>query len=178
MLRTLFFSLSLLLSLAASAQLEFDAKLNVGSLVTGGINVAADFVINPHLSVSAGLGGSRTRFTINETEYRYGRLRLIPEVRYYVSPKFGADRFFAGAYGKMGPVTARLNGDVGDRRGFRGAIGVLLGYKIVKESGFVLEFNAGVGRANVWSKNDIFDASVTLFSGLDLRLGILAGYRF
>ena len=155
-----------------------DAKINLGSLFTGGINVSADYSLNERLSVAAGLAYSSTGFSINDGEYRYRTARLIPELRYYVAPMAGADRFFVGGYSKLGRVTAIRTNSGSRSSGGRGVLGILTGYKWATRAGVVVELNAGLGRAIVLSDDQVFDRAISFVSATDLRLGILVGYRF
>lgn len=179
MFRLLTILLFCLTAHCASAQLQVDTKINAGSLITGGINLSADFMISRNVSLAAGLAYSTTRFGLGRSSnFRYKSARFIPEFRYYVSPEFGADRFFVGAYGKMGRVTAEQIDPRETSSGTRAALGVLLGYKWVSDGGVVIEVNTGVGRASTFSNDEVFDQAISIVSAIDFRLGILAGYRF
>ena len=169
-----------LTTMVATAQTTVDAKVNVGSLLTGGANVAADFGLSDNISLSAGLAYSSLGFRIGDEDsgFRYRSTRFIPEFRYYLNPREGADRFFLGAYGKIGQVTANDTDSNEKETGTRGALGILLGHKWVAPSGVVVELNGGLGRATVFSDSPEFDAATTILTTLDLRLGILVGYRF
>lgn len=171
-------------SLTASAQI--DAKLNVGSALFGGLGVAADFGLSEKSSFSAGLGYANTKATVSfgtdESEYKYGRFRIIPEYRYYFNPREGADRFFVGAYGKLTFITASDNLETTeDYNATRGALGILVGNKWVSESGFLFELNLGLGRGAILgdSEEGTEESNVlNAVGGIDFRLGIIAGYRF
>ncbi|NJC25910.1 DUF3575 domain-containing protein [Neolewinella antarctica] len=178
MVRFLLLAFFCCLSTASFAQLRVDAKINVGSLVTGGINVSGDAMVDPNLSVAVGLAYATTKFSLNDEEFRRRGARLIPEVRYYVSPSLGADRFFVGAYGKVVLVRAEEIGADLLLSGTRGVLGVLMGYKWVSERGIVIETNAGLGRGTFFGARDLSSRAFGFASSFDLRLGILAGYRF
>jgi hypothetical protein len=168
-----------LLSLPVLAQI--DAKLNAGSALTGGINVAGDIVLGQHTSLSLGFGRAVTTVTINDNEYKLKRWRFIPEFRYYFNPDAGADNLFVGAYGRLVDVKGQntTNGD--DVDGIRAALGIMAGQKWVTRNGFVFEINAGIGRARLYGEEgngSAINTSLALASSIDLRLGLLVGYRF
>ena len=174
--------LSLALSLtgcaAAFAQLPIDAKINVGSLLTGGVNVAAEFNVSDNIGIAAGFAYSGLGISFNNDDFRYRSTRFIPEFRYYVSPDYGADRFYIGAYGKGGVVTARNRNSDLRETGARAVIGLLVGYKWILNNNMLIELNTGLGRGTIFSSDPIFDTSATFLTAVDLRLGLLAGYRF
>lgn len=175
-MRIFLFSCLMAFSLSASAQV--DAKLNVGSLIFGGIGVAGDFALSEKSSLSAGLGYASTKF--GSDVYRYSNFRIIPEYRYYLNPNLGADRFFVGGYGKITFLTGKEidNGGGEDISGTRGALGILFGNKWVSDGGFVFELNMGIGRGTIFGKDTEVEAALSLITALDFRLGIIAGYRF
>jgi len=180
-MRTLFIvAVMALFSLSSTTiQAQVDAKLNVGSAIFGGLGVAADFGLSESSSLSAGIGYASTKFG-SET-FRYRNLRFIPEYRYYLSPDRGADNFFVGAYGKLSLVTAKDEGDDSEFDATRGALGILFGNKWVTDSGFMFELNMGLGRATVFGGGDDeleFDRVFGAITAFDLRIGIIAGYRF
>lgn len=183
-MRTFLFT-CILAVLSISAHAQIDAKLNVGSAIFGGLGLAADFGLNENSSLSAGLGYARTNVSVffdsSDDEYRYDRFRIIPEYRYYVSPREGADRFFVGAYSKLTFITASSEKSANDYKATRGALGVLFGNKWVTDSGFLFELNMGVGRGVIFSdsaEGSEESAVLNALTALDFRLGIIAGYRF
>lgn len=176
------------LSLPVSAQV--DAKLNAGSALTGGINLAGDIALNEDFSLSLGFGRAVTSFSVNDNRSKIKRWRFVPEARYYFSPKYGADRFFAGAYGRLADITTQTDGSEESVKALRAALGLMAGHKTVTDNNFVFEFNFGIGRGlyfNTEVENDdgqgqtgeeFIDDGLNLLLGLDLRLGIIVGYRF
>lgn len=182
-MRTLFFTCLLTLSFTASAQI--DAKLNFGQAITGGIGVAAEFGLSYQSSLSGGLSYATTKANVDfgsgSNEYKYARFRVIPEYRFYVSPDYGADRFFVGAYGKVVLITASSDNDPDEYDFTRGVLGILTGYKWVTDSGLMFELNAGVGGGKLFNddKDDVLATRVLgAVSGIDARLGLIVGYRF
>lgn len=178
-----FFLTCLLAVFSLSLSAQIDAKLNAGSAIFGGLGLAADFALNEQSSFSAGLGYASTKADVilgsNESEYKFTRFRIIPEYRYYLSPDQGADNFFVGGYGKLSFVNASDSNDSNDDSTTIGALGILFGNKWVSESGFVFELNGGVGRNTALGSgsNDV-DTLFETVLGIDLRLGIIIGYRF
>ncbi len=168
-----------LLSLTAFGQI--DAKLNAGSAITGGINLSADFGLDYSNSLAIGLGRANTKITINDNEYQYLRYRIIPEYRHYFNPRNGADGLFAGAYGRVAFFEAEAITEGEDIDGVRVGLGALFGNKWAYDGGFVLELNGGIGYNKPFGTDEnaqIANPLLSLAPGLDLRLGILVGYRF
>ncbi|MBC6996146.1 DUF3575 domain-containing protein [Neolewinella lacunae] len=169
----------LLAALSFTASAQVDAKINVGSLIFGGVDVSADFAVGEKSSFAAGVGYISTDF--GSDDFKYSNLRIIPEYRYYLNPRLGADRFFVGAYGKLAFVTAKDETDNSEVDATRGALGFMFGNKWVTEGGFLFELNAGLGRATVFGSNDgdaEFEDAYGTLTSFDFRLGILVGYRF
>ena len=167
----------------AHAQLTVDAKVNVGSLITGGINVQGDFAISERFSVAAGFGYAGNGVEVDGDDYRFRRLRFIPEARYYLTePRsyLGADGFFLGGYGKLNRIRVqRVTPDGIDETGsVRAVIGALVGYKLVTDGGFVVEVNGGVGTGTLLGGNIATNVAGAVLSSFDARLGVLVGYRF
>ena len=165
-----------------AAHAQTDAKLNAGSAVTGGINVAAEFPVGQQTALSIGAAYSSLGLVFNdEDEYRYRNARLIPEFRYYFNPRLGFDRFYVGGYGKIGQLTG-INRDTDEKvDATRAALGIMTGHKWVSPGGFVFELNLGVGRATTFGGNDNdaeYAAAIGALTAVDLRLGIIVGYRF
>ena len=175
--------LPLLLFLASlTAVAQTDVKLNVGSAVTLGLNVAAEVPVGEQSGLSLGAAYSNLGISFDEdAEYAYRNLRFVPEYRYYFTPQQGMDRFFAGGYGKLGRLTG-IDRDTDERvRTTRAALGVLLGHKWVAESGFVFELNAGLGRAVSFGSDEdsaLYQQAIGAVTAIDVRLGIIVGWRF
>ncbi|OAV42723.1 DUF3575 domain-containing protein [Lewinella sp. 4G2] len=178
MKRVFLLPLLFLFNLNLSAQLQVDAKLNLGSLLTGGVNVAGDVMIDPNFSASLGLAYATTNFNISDGAFRYRAARFIPEGRYYVSPEYGADRFFVGAYGKAVSVRATEKATDQIAKGTRLVLGPLAGYKWILPSGILIELNAGVGASLFLSDGELASRAFGLINLMDIRLGIIGGYRF
>lgn len=168
-----------LLSLPAFAQV--DAKLNAGSALTGGINVAGDIGLGYHTSLSLGLGWAASTITINENEYKLRRWRFVPEFRYYFNPNFGADNFFVGAYGKLVDIVGSNETNGEDVSAVRGVFGIMTGQKWITNDGLVFEINAGLGRGATFGDEDngwAINNSLNFLNTIDVRLGLIVGYRF
>ncbi|THH40349.1 DUF3575 domain-containing protein [Neolewinella litorea] len=161
---------------------QVDAKLNVGSALGGAVNVAAEFPLAAQSAVSIGAAyASAEYFESDNDDYRYRNYRLIPEYRYYFAPRAGFDRFFVGGYGKIGHVTGTDIWSDQKISAMRAAIGILSGHKWIAPSGFLFELNAGLGRAVTFGGNPddaVYTDVIGDLSSLDLRLGILLGWRF
>ena len=173
-----FFLTCLLAILSFSASAQVDAKLNLGPLLIGGVNVGADFALNENSSVGLSAGYLSTKF--GSDSYRYSNLLFVPEYRYYFSPNNGADGFFAGGYGKLTFTTAEDIDDNAepDVSATRGAIGVVFGNKWVTDGGFLFELNLGLGRGTTFGNKSEAELAFSTLTALDLRIGVIVGYRF
>ena len=179
LMKTLFSILLLLGGLTATAQV--DAKLNLGSALTGGLNAAVEFPLGEQSSLALGAAYSSLGLTVNDDDYRYRNARLVPEYRYYFAPRRGQDGFFAGSYGKLGRLRSTDRSNDRSVTAVRTALGVLAGHKWAYDSGFVLELNAGLGGAASFGGNstdELYARAIGALTGIDVRLGILAGWRF
>jgi len=169
---------ALLFSLPAVAQL--DAKLNVGSALTLDLGIAGEFALSPSSGVSIGLGHATTTAKDDGgNEYAYRRLRFVPEYRYYVSPDYGIDRFFVGAYGKLVDIKATREDETFNAS--RGVLGVMAGYKWLLSNNMIIELNAGGGAGTSFGtslNNAVATRAFSWLGKIDVRLGILVGYRF
>lgn len=168
--------LFLLCSLSAAAQV--DLKLNAGSLLTLGLNGSAEFPLSPRSSLALGVARSKLELTVNNDGYDYRNVRLVPEYRYYFGPRRGQDRWFAGGYGKLIGLRGRALDNGRQVNATRMALGIMGGHKWVTNAGFVLELNAGLGGGAVVGSSDFaFKRAIGTITPVDLRLGILVGWR-
>ena len=146
-----------------------------------GLNVAAEFPLSEQSSLAIGGAYSSLGLTVNDDEYQYRNLRLVPEYRYYFAPRRGQDGFFAGGYGKLGRLRGIDRADDSSVDATRIALGALAGYKWVTQGGFVFELNAGAGRAATFGGNDgdaLYARAIGSLTAFDVRLGILVGWRW
>ncbi len=176
----IFLTSSFLFLFTVPAFAQIDAKLNLGSAIFGGLNISADLALSDNTSVAPGFGIASTKVTVDGEKYTYKVIRFVPEFRYYFNPEYGADRFFVGAYGKLAALSA---GEADGRRidGTKGTLGLLVGNKWIAQSGFVFELNFGLGTGGVFPGADgdaPFIAAIDALSKVDVRLGIVAGWRF
>ncbi len=176
------FTLLICLFCVAGASAQIDAKLNAGSAITGGINVAAEFPVGQQTALAIGGAYSSLGLLVNEDDnYRYRNLRLIPEFRYYFNPRMGFDRFYVGGYGKLGQLTGINRNTDESVDATRAALGIMSGHKWVTPGGFVFELNLGIGRATTFGGNDNdaeYAAAIGVLTAVDLRMGIIVGWRF
>ncbi|PPK88663.1 uncharacterized protein DUF3575 [Neolewinella xylanilytica] len=175
------FTLLLSLFVFGAATAQVDAKINAGSAITWGVNVAAEFPFGQQTAFSVGAAYSSLGLLANEVDdYRYRNLRLIPEFRYYFNPRAGFDRFYVGGYGKLGQLTGTNRDTDESVDAARAALGILTGHKWVTGGGFVFELNLGVGRAATFGGNDNdaqYAAAIGALTAIDLRMGIIVGWR-
>ncbi len=157
-----------------SIQAQIDLKVNVGSLIFGGYGLNGEFGLNENNSVSLGAVYAFNDF--GSDTFKYKNFRVIPEYRYYFSPRQGVDRFFVGAYGKVAFLTAENDGRE-QESATRIALGIMAGHKWVTDGGFVFELNAGVGRGSLVGADSEVEEIYNAFANIDARLGIIVGYR-
>jgi hypothetical protein len=157
---------------------QVDLKLNAGSLLTLGLSASGEFVVSPRSSLAFGVARSAIALTIDDDTFDYRNLRVIPEYRYYFTPRLGHDRWFAGGYSKLIGLRGRASDD--DRRvtATRMALGVMAGHKWVMNSGFIVEANVGLGGGTIVGGNDFaFRRAIGTLTPVDIRLGFLVGWR-
>ncbi len=189
MLKTLLLFLSLFACQLAYGQLTVDAKVNVGSLATGGINVQGEFVVSDRFSLTAGFGYASDGLVLQLSDPQFSfrstmrRLRFVPEARYYLSsPESNARAkgFFIGGYGKLNRVDTEtvVFGESQEGTAVRAVLGVMTGNKWITKGGVVFELNAGIGAGTLLASDLPSGESGSALGTLDLRLGLLVGYRF
>ncbi len=182
--------LSCLCMFLTSAQAQVELKINPLGILFSSPDLAAEYLVNDNLGVELSLGlvygntlGSGLiddSFKIKKSGYR---VRLSG--KYYFSPEDGCDKFYAGMY--LGPRSTKFSGDStvwGYDPGYKlsgFAIGLLVGYKWVADSGLVFEIGAGGGRAlgEKFTFNDgSLDESGFDGFGVDFVGTLAVGYRF
>jgi hypothetical protein len=170
--------LSLLVSLAANrAFAQQEIYLNVSNAILYEINLGYEKALNDNLALG-GFGGYVYGFPDQylATKFWY----IGPEVRYYVSPKYGADRFFFGFYSRIKSGFAETefyesgysiqNGqylsisNTQNQDYFKLAVGFTLGAKWVTRKNLTYGVFAGFGRNLVASYDETsFSTNEDLF---------------
>ena len=146
---------------------------------TGILNLGAEFVINERIGIEPILDfGGGVIFDNRKIGTRvFGK--------FYIDPKMGADRLYAGTYVKYRYTENYLG--FTDESHSKLALGFLFGYKYVAKNGFVFDAGYGLGQviaARTWDPNipGSPNASTTSQSGGVFRLDAVAqlsiGYRF
>jgi len=152
-----------------------EAKVAPLKMILGGVSVSSDFVLNDNMSIEP-VFQFKSRNIIERKV-----LSLQGLGKYYLNSKQGADRFYIGPYVKIQRRSFEFIN--ADSRDDRVAIGLISGYKIVSNSGVVVDFTGGFGK-NVYSR--IFEVSnsqaVVNSSGASLGFDFISrisvGYRF
>ncbi len=184
-LLSLLFCLSVFSFNQSNAQV--DVTVNPLTLLFGGFNGSADFVLSENLSIEAqiGLAFGKSDIGLNDDESKYFGLPVTVFGKYYFSPDDGADKFYADAFLKFVTRSYTIEGDntfnYADYSNTRFGLGFGVGYKIVSDGGFVFDIGFGAGKAFVDKTK--FDADGEEVGSIDLPnlmlTGKLAvGYRF
>lgn len=161
-----------------TATAQVDVTANPIGLLFGDLSVGADFALSENFSVEAAVGLGTNK--IDDIKGRNIPVNIVG--KYYLSPKYGADRFYVDAFLRY--VNRDWNYDDGsdyaDFTSNRFGIGFGIGYKAVSKGGFVFDIGLGAGRAlvdeNSYASNGIqedVDWPELMIQG---KLGI--GYRF
>lgn len=129
-----------LLSQAVTAQEEkyvpvIEVKVAPVKLALSQISIGGEFVLNDRVGIEPilDIGGLLSSNAIGMRTFG----------KFYIAPKYGADRFYIGSYLKLQSRQAFLSGE----QIRKGALGFLLGYKYVTDSGLILEAGYGLGRS-------------------------------
>ncbi|HMX38702.1 MAG TPA: hypothetical protein PKD78_00180 [Saprospiraceae bacterium] len=146
-MKHLFFSLMLLIGCNTAAFAQFEIKGNPIALLFETVALSAEY------SNLDDWGGQADLFTVDGFGFLYAT------GKYYLSPKYGADRFHVGAF--LGSAFGDGEGNVG--------IGFMAGYKVMSPKRLIFEIGAGVGRGFAGEDDDL---SVLPYFNLNL------GYRF
>ena len=100
--------------------------------VIGFVNIGAEYVHNDMFGVEANV-------TLHQVIKALGKV--------FISPKYGADRWYIGSYLRHG----RNQFIVVNEQPARTSLGFIGGYKLVTESGIIIEFASGIGRVISYS---------------------------
>lgn len=148
-----------------------EVKMAPVKSVVGNFNISPEFIINDQVGIEPIIDlGYRTVLT-----GRFIGTRALG--KYYVSPKFGADRWYLGPYVKVRSGNIYLQ----STNYTKVAIGFASGYKMIFSSRFIVE--AGIGMGRIVSSGNRFTGNLNT-NQLDPRFGIdiisqlSVGYRF
>lgn len=176
-----------------SAQTEL--SLNISNLLINEANVTYEKGLNDYLSVGAFASYVFDLPPTDGNEFINKNFYFGPEIRYYVSPKKGFDRFFIGFYLKESIGTVTINDDYYYWTEYPGqlenttsaysklAFGLNLGSKWVAKNNIIYGLNFGIGR-NLYTSYEHDDFKDYYFSqrpaaeDFDFRFGFSMGYRF
>jgi len=153
MKKILLFSMFALFITSVDAQI--DLKINPLGILFSSPDLSGEYAISEDIGVELSVGviygsvlGSGLLDEAGRLDKSGYRIRLTG--KYYFNPNRGIDKFFAGVY--LGPKSNKFSGnedfygfDPGYKRtGF--TIGLLAGYKVVSDKGFLFEASFGLGR--------------------------------
>lgn len=104
--------------------------------------------------------------------------------KYYLKPKFGADRSYIGLYGKLGKTTYTSDANAANAYvNNKGSVGLMFGKKWVKSSGFYYEAGVGLGRV-LHNENTLVEGSqldvenLPTGNSLEVPMRLAVGIRF
>lgn len=184
-----FFASIVLVSFSfASAQAQFDLKINPLGLLFSNFTVAGEIGLNQEknlgLEVTAGVGFNKFTVTVDdvEDEYRTSTFRTGANVRYYFNPDKGLDKFYTGLYGRYAGGKWSAEDSNEELTSNRFALGFLFGTKIVSgNERFVFDFGIGFGRALVYKvegDGEVVNLDDIPLLNWDIPAYISLGYRF
>lgn len=177
-------------SMNANAQL-LEVKINPLGALFQSPDVSVEYIMSDNFGLEGKVGynwsnSSATAFG-GTGESKSNGFALAAIGKYYFSPQEGADRFYAGLYGKFNRLSSSSDGDLSsipDYNISRVSLGLIAGFKWVGDNGILLDINFGAGRALV---NNVKFTDGTVNPSLEqvLQLGdidgistIALGYRF
>lgn len=172
-------------SLSANAQ--FEVKINPIGALFQSPDVSVEYIVNDNFGVEGKLGyawANREVLGVTGSESKSQGVNLALLGKYYFNPDEGADRFYAGLYGKFGYASSKSDASstfaIADYTQTRLALGALVGFKWVGGNGIVLDINFGVGRALLNNYNSDDPDIDNLLESIDIdAIGTIAlGYRF
>ncbi len=167
----------------ATAQVEL--KINPIGVLFNSPDVAAEFLVGENFGVEARIGVSWNKFDVGSVEYKSNGFNLIGAGKYYFNSDVKCDKFYLGAYMKIGRSSSKVeDGGTGneDISNTRVALGPVIGYKwLASNERLSFELGFGVGRAFINNYSD--DATDDFLNATPLgdidAIGTLAvGYRF
>lgn len=171
--------------LCFKAKSQIDLKINPIGALFNSPDISGEYLITDNIGVEAKIGLVYGKITQLGLDYKRGGFSITPNARYYFSPEKGIDKFYAGLYTKFSNISQKF-GEEGstlfsDFSNTRFAVGLMLGYKFVADSGFSLDINFGTGRAfvNNYSSDTLNDLSLEAFEivNLDFIGTIAIGWR-
>lgn len=179
---------AMLLCNMAQAQ-QTVVKLNPLSLIFATANVAVEHAISDNASIQ--LGGAIGGFSLGGGDIKtsYTGFSAVPEFRFYLTEKPAPAGFFVGPFGVYRSYTTKqtvvdFDGETYDAKQnlsiFGG--GLNIGYQLITDSGFSLDFFGGPCYSTSSSKvvegnEDDITVSSNL-AGFGLRLGMTLGWSF
>lgn len=184
------------LILATTAFSQTEVSLNISNLLINEANVTYEKSINDYFTIGAFASYVYDLPPTENNQFINRNFYFGPEVRYYVAPKNGFDRFFIGLYLKESIGTVSFNENYyyyyydnssppenKSSAYSKLAFGINLGSKWVARNNIVYGLNFGIGR-NLYSsfeneamKEYYFNQSPAA-ENFDFRFGFTVGYRF
>ncbi len=182
--------------IATNLSAQTELSLNISNLLINEANVTYEKGLNDYLSFGAFASFVYDLPPTDNNQFINKNFYFGPEIKYYVSPKKGFDRFYIGFYLKESIGTVSLNDnyyyywdyppiDVENQSSAYSklAFGLNLGAKWVAENNIIYGLNFGVGR-NLYTNYENEDFRDYYFDqrpaaeDFDFRIGFNIGYRF
>lgn len=168
-----------------------EIKLDVGGLFVYNYGIAYEYIANENVSIVGGISYFQSPSAF---DYEYNAFKITPEVRYFFNPDDDCDGMFVSGYLRYRSTNAEEytfyyddnNNYVPVEQKTSGlALGITTGRKWVGRKGFMFESYFGIGRYLIDNEKysdgydpDEFQSELDNLPAWDLRLGIVAGWRF
>jgi len=180
--------------LSGNAIAQNELSLNVSNLLINEANITVEHAFSDYVSL-VGFASYVYGFPPTENmEFLNTNFYFGPEMRYYVSPLNGIDRFFIGVYLKQAFGNVSVNDEYNYYYGpsefsnqssaySKMAFGLNLGAKWVTQNNLLFGLNLGFGR-NIYTQfnnenfKDYYFNSNGFNEFYDFRIGFNLGYRF
>lgn len=149
---TLVYFFSCLFSISIYSQIEM--KTDIGKLLNREMYLSGEYLINPWRGLDVSIGFENDEDYIRDVNVSVEKaFELKMMVKFYFAPLIGNDRFYFGGYwlfrqlNHMKSETPIIAGN-GSFIEKRNAIGIMLGYKWIGDSGLFADFSIGGGLKN------------------------------
>ncbi len=176
---TLAFAATIALMFSANqVRAQHDVKLNFLSFLFNQYGIGYENVLNEQM----GLGATANLYTQKEGGEKYVGWNIAPEFRFYFSPDDDAEGFYAGPYLKYRSIKYTDDFQDDDFTNTGVALGLGLGRKWVADAGFLFETYLGIGKYLVnnykFTENDSYEDVTDYLPDIDIRVGLIIGWRF
>jgi len=180
-------TIGLLLAVIACSAQTAEVKINPIGVLFGNIAVSGEYYVSENFGAELTVGIVTGRYGLADVgtfEAKKSGFGVMGMGRYYFSPNDICDKFYAGVYVRQ--RSFEISADEVDGEEFSAwkrsfvAAGIGLGYKLVGDSGVLLDVGFGVGRtlseSNEWTGDE--EGLEFPSFGIDGYSRIAIGYQF